>query len=140
MIKYTTSLDQITEANLEGGFFTGWLNPPSVSTHMQILKSSYVVWLAIDTSSNEVVGFVNAISDGVLSAYIPLIEVLPKNQNQGIGKELMKQMLESLKHLYMIDLLCDTELKSYYTKLGMCEATGMLVRNYDHQSVISLHS
>ncbi len=38
----------------------------------------------IDDINNKVVGFITAISDGVISAYIPLLEVLPKYQNMKI--------------------------------------------------------
>ena len=98
------------------------------------MKGSYFVWLAIDTTYNKVIGFINAISDGVLSAYIPLIEVLPEYQNSGIGKELVTRMVDSLKDLYMIDLLCDKELQKFYSKLGMTDATGSFLRNYNRQS------
>jgi len=134
MIEYTTNLDTLTKEMLLGGFFVGWPNPPSASSHVRILKGSYIAWLAIDTTSNNVVGFVNAISDGILSAYIPLLEVLPEYQNKGIGKELVTRMLESLKNLYMVDLLCDKELQGYYAKLGMVNATGSLLRNHHRQS------
>ena len=132
-IEYTTSLEHIRESMLQG-FFVGWPNPPSSSAHLRILKGSYLVWLAIDTETNRVVGFINAISDGVLSAYIPLIEVLPAYQNKGIGKELVGRMLDSLKHLYMIDLLCDTDLQSYYATFGMHNATGSFTRNFERQN------
>ena len=56
-----------------------------------------------------VVGFVTAVSDGVLSAYIPLLEVLPEYQDRGIGSELMRRILEQLDDLYMVDVLCDAE-------------------------------
>ena len=133
MFVYTTDVECVNEEMLHG-FFVGWPNPPTALTHLQILNSSYLVWLAIDTTSNKVVGFVNAISDGVLSAYIPHIEVLPEYQKKGIGKELMTRILESLKHLYMVDLLCDEDLQGYYAKFGMKNATGSLIRNYDRLS------
>ncbi|MCL2812238.1 MAG: GNAT family N-acetyltransferase [Clostridia bacterium] len=133
MIEYTTDLSAVNEHMLHG-FFAGWPNPPSTSSHMRILKGSYLVWLAIDTSANRVVGFINAISDGVLCAYIPLLEVLPAYQNTGIGKELVARMLDSFKNMYMIDLLCDKKLQSYYAKFGMISATGAFVRNYDRQN------
>ena len=41
--------------------------------------------IAIDENTNQVVGFVTAISDGVLSAYIPFLEVLPEYKSIGIG-------------------------------------------------------
>ena len=63
-----------------------------------------------------------------------MLEVLPEYQNQGIGKTLVKKMLDQLKHLYMIDLLCDENLQGYYEKLGMNKAQGMMIRNYKNQS------
>lgn len=132
MITYTDSLADISTENLTNEFFVGWLNAPSPQKHLQILKGSYKVWLAVD--KDKVVGFITAISDGVLTAFIPLLEVSPDYQGQGIGQELTRRMLESLSDLYSIDLLCDVELQAYYAKLGMHPATGMLIRNYHHQA------
>lgn len=133
-LKYVQTLEGIHPDMLKGGFFVNWPNPPTPETHYQLLKNSYRVVLALDKKSQQVVGFINAISDGVLSAYIPLLEVLPEYQNQGIGKTLVKKMLDQLKHLYMIDLLCDENLQGYYEKLGMNKAQGMMIRNYKNQS------
>lgn len=133
MIHYTSNLEDISIEMLSG-FFVGWPNPPSPSAHMKILEGSYMAWLAIDSDTDKVVGFISAISDGILSAYVPLLEVLPGYQNTGIGKQLVANMLESLKNFYMVDLLCDKDLQGYYTKLGMREATGMCLRNYNRQS------
>ncbi len=83
------------------------------------------------------VGFINAISDGVLSAYIPLLEVLPAYQGQGIGTELARRMLDKLRDLYMIDLLCDADLQPFYARLGMRPYTAMLFRNFDRQNGLS---
>ena len=130
MIEYTNNINDINESMLQG-FFVGWLDAPSPTTHMDILKNSYCVWLAVDTSTNKVVGFINATSDGFLSAYIPLLEVLPEYQNKGIGAQLVMRMLESLNHLYMVDLLCDKPLQAYYAKRGMTPATGAIIRNYN---------
>ncbi len=133
-MKYVQTLEGISPDMLKGGFFVNWPNPPTPETHFELLQNSYRVVLALDEESKKVVGFINAISDGVLSAYIPLLEVLPKYQNQGIGSKLVKIMLDQLKHLYMIDLLCDENLQSYYEKLGMNKAQGMMIRNYKNQS------
>ena len=133
MIEYANNIEAITEEMLDG-FFVGWPNPPSHQAHMRILQGSYSVRFAIDTKTNRVVGFINAISDGVLSAYIPLLEVLPQYQKMGIGKALVTRMLTSLQHLYMIDLLCDPPLQAYYEKLGMHKATGVFIRNQARQN------
>ncbi len=133
MIMYVDQVEGITVDQLHG-FFVGWSNPPSPETHLKLLTNSDHVVLAVDDVVTKVVGFVNAVSDRVLSAYIPLLEVLPDYQGRGIGQELIRQMLEKLKGLYMIDLICDRELEPFYVRFGMKTSFGMVVRNYEGQS------
>lgn len=133
MIKYVDSLKNVQAENLNG-FFVGWPNPPSSKTHLELLKNSDFFWLAIDDTNNNVVGFITAISDNVLSAYIPLLEVIPDYKGKGIGSELVKLMLKSLSHLYMIDLLCDEDVTIFYKKFHMFKSQGMIIRNYDKQN------
>ena len=133
MIQYQSHADDIEAGRLQG-FFVGWPNPPSSKTHLRLLKSSSHIVLAIDDGTGSVVGFINAISDHVLTAYIPLLEVLPEYQGSGIGSELVRRLLAQLEGFYMIDLISDENLQAYYTRLGMQPALGMVVRNFDHQS------
>ncbi|MEE8577103.1 MAG: GNAT family N-acetyltransferase [candidate division Zixibacteria bacterium] len=133
MISYSDSTSGIEPAML-AGFFVGWPKPPTPETHLKILKQSYMIELAIDSETEEIVGFVNAISDGILAAYLPLLEVLPAYQKRGIGRELIERILSRLDGLYMIDLTCDADLQSMYQKLGFQEMTAMMIRNFDHQS------
>ena len=130
---YKSSLDGISSDRLKG-FFVDWPNPPKPETHLKLLKNSSKVIMAIDESTNQVIGFITAISDGVLSAYIPFLEVLPDYKNKGIGKELINRMLKELDDIYMIDLCCDDELVSYYDKFGMVKTNGMILRNFKMQS------
>lgn len=134
MISYKVYSQGLGDLELEDGFFDGWPNPPGKDKHRLILEKSYKSIVAIDDSRNRIIGFINAISDGVLSAYIPLLEVLPPYQKQGIGSELVKRMLNELHDLYMVDLCCDTELASFYKKQGMHDSHGMIYRNYEKQS------
>jgi len=133
MIDYIDSAKGITSEMLDG-FFEGWLSPPSKKKHLQILENSQFVILAIDDSKGKVVGFINAVSDMVLCAYIPLLEVLPDYRGRGIGSDLVKKMLKKLEKFYMIDLTCDAKVQSFYQSLGMKKMTGMMIRNYDRQS------
>lgn len=130
---FKNSLDGISSDMLHG-FFVDWPNPPSPQTHLKLLKNSSKVVIAVDEKTNQVVGFITAISDGVLSAYIPLLEVLPAYKNKGIGKELVSRMLKELDHIYMVDLCCDDDLVPYYEKFGMTRTNGMIVRNYKMQA------
>lgn len=126
-----------TAADIEShqliGFFDGWPNPPSQESHLQILRNSQHVVLATD-ASGQVVGFASAISDGVLSAYISLLEVLPAFRRRGIGSELVRGLLQQLSGLYSVNLHCDSELVPFYEALGMRALGGMALRNYSAQS------
>ena len=132
MIKYTDTLNSISPQNLLR-FFAGWKNCPSPETHLEILKNSEYVVLAIDEETNNVIGFINAVSDKVLSAYIPLLEVLPEYQGKGIGQELVKRMLAKLEGYYMIDICCDESLQKFYGKFGLKKYSSMILRNYSKQ-------
>ncbi len=133
MIVYKFYSDELKHIEIEDGFFDGWPNPPSKETHRKILGNSYKSIVAIDDESNKIIGFINAISDGILSAYIPLLEVLPEYQKQGIGMKLVKKMLKELNDFYMIDLCCDKELQAFYERTGMIKSHSMIYRNYEYQ-------
>ncbi|MEO4051842.1 GNAT family N-acetyltransferase [Solibacillus sp. CAU 1738] len=133
---YKNSLNGVSSDMLKG-FFVDWPNPPNPQTHLKLLENSSKVVVALDEKSNQVVGFITAISDGVLSAYIPFLEVLPEYKNKGIGHKLVKQMLKELDDIYMIDLCCDDDLVPYYEKFGLRKSNGMFVRNYEMQSGVS---
>jgi len=115
VIEYADSLEGVEPRQLDG-FFVGWPSPPSPERHLELLRGSAAVVLARD--GERVVGFVTAISDGVLSASIPLLEVLPDYQGRGIGTELMRRILARLDGLTMVDLSCDAPLEPFYARLG----------------------
>lgn len=133
MIRYVHTCDGVKPEQLRG-FFGDWPDPPTPQTHLRLLEKSEEIVLAIDQESKAVVGFITAITDRILSAYIPLLEVLPQYRRRGIGRELARRMLDRLKGLYMVDLVCDPELEPFYTSLGMRPGTAMMLRNREHQS------
>lgn len=133
MITYRHSSQDITPDQLRG-FFEGWPNPPTPETHLRLLEGSDEVVIAIDEDTGAVVGFITAITDRVLSAYIPFLEVLPEYRGRGIGSELVRRMLDRLDGLYMVDLLCDKQLIAFYERFGMRGATGAMLRNYKYQA------
>ena len=116
MIVYREEVDGLDAAQL-AGFFVGWPQPPTPERHLELLRASDHVGIALD--GDRVVGFVTAISDGVLSAYIPLLEVVPEYQGRGIGTELARSLLARLDALYMVDLACDPEVVPFYERLGL---------------------
>jgi ribosomal protein S18 acetylase RimI-like enzyme len=127
VIEYVTSVEGVEPADLEG-FFVGWPSGPSPERHLELLHGSERVVLARDAETGRLVGFVNAVGDGVLSAFVPLLEVLPEYQGQGIGTELVRRMLALLEDRYMVDLCCDDELVPFYERFGMIRVNGMALR------------
>jgi ribosomal protein S18 acetylase RimI-like enzyme len=112
MLSYVDSIDGITPRMLHG-FFSGWKRPLSPETHLTILRNSEHIVLVVDHETGQVVGFVTAISDGVQSAFIPLLEVLPSYRGKGIGTELMSRILKKLGRIPAIDLTSDPALQGF---------------------------
>ena len=127
-IEYRTTAAAVRWDQLDG-FFVGWPVRPSATTLLDHLVRSYRCAIAVDVDGDRVVGFATAISDGLLAAYIPLVEVLPGWHERGIGTELMNVLLDQLKGLYMVDLTCDVAVQPFYEKLGMTATTAMIRRN-----------
>lgn len=132
-ITYTDRLDSVSAAQLTG-FFVGWPTHPDPQTHLAILRASYAVWLALD--GDKCVGFANALSDGIFYAHIPLLEVLPGYQRKGIGKELITRMLDSLSHMYAIDVVCDEAVAPFYDRMGFSRCVGVVKRNRRNQDAL----
>ena len=132
-VKYTFDMKAIGKDMLPG-FFVGWPNPPSPCVHLQILQNSFAACVAIDDATGKAIGFINAVSDGILSAYIPLLEVLPQYQGKGIGSELVRRMFDRLDGLYMIDIAHDKGLAPFYAQFGAMGSHASIFRNYTAQS------
>ena len=66
----------------------------------------------------------------MLSAYIPLLEVLPEHRGHGLGGLLTRLVLADLSDLYMIDLVCDEELRPFIARQGFQLTRAMSVRRY----------
>ena len=133
MYEYTKDLSCIQPGDLDG-FFVGWPNPPSREKHLELLKCSYRSFVVVEQESRKVVGFVNAVSDGVLTAYIPLLEVLPEHKGVGIGSKLVDLMLDELSGLYMIDICHDEYMAPFYKRFGAMESHASIFRNYAAQA------
>lgn len=134
MIRYLENTTDITSEQLHG-FFVGWRNPCSSKEHLSLLRGSNHVVLAVDDDSNRVVGFITAITDGIQAAFIPLLEVLPEWQSQGIGSELVRRILHQLRAYPCVDLTCDSRLQPFYERFGMTRSVGMVLRRYVKPSV-----
>lgn len=131
-LAYQTTTAGLSPDQLDGGFFQDWPSPPDPETHLRILEGSDHVVIAV--RDDRVIGFITAISDGVLSAFVTLLEVVPDEQGKGIGHSLMNQLMDDIGDIYMVDLVCDANLPRFYAELGFATTTGMSRRDYAMQS------
>jgi GNAT superfamily N-acetyltransferase len=129
VIEYVEDPAGLNADQLGGGFFEGWPTPPSPERHLAHLRGAEVSIVAVDPADGMVVGFVTAIGDGTLTAFVPLLEVLPAYRGRGIGRELVRRVLARLADRYSIDLVCDPGLVPFYERLGGTVGTAIHWRN-----------
>ncbi len=130
MITYHSDLTRVQPDDLQG-FFEGWPNPPSPEAHRRLLAGSSHFIVAVPADQSRVIGYIAAISDGVMSAYISQLEVLREHRGRGIGSVLVRAMLDLLRDMYMVDLVCDSDLQPFYEAVGMKRWSAMVLRNYE---------
>ena len=70
--------------------------------------------------NEELVGYIDCVSNGVTDAYIQDLMVHQDYQGKGIGTELMNKMIKYLKEkrIYIISVVFEERLKSFYDKFG----------------------
>ncbi|SCU22816.1 GNAT family acetyltransferase [Staphylococcus xylosus] len=76
----------------------------------------------------KVIGFARAMSDGVFNAAIYDVMVDVAHQNQGIGQEIIRNILVYLGELSCVHLVATTGYEGFYRQLGFKHLkTGMAV-------------
>lgn len=68
--------------------------------------------------SGNLVGLLNSLSDGVMTAYFHYMLVRPEYQGQGIGKKLLELMLQEYKDYPTKVLISYEQAKEFYIKCG----------------------
>ena len=132
-IEYSTTKEDLINLDVRG-FFDDWpVKPSDAVLRESILNADYIV-LAIDIEKKKLAGYITALSDRVLAAYIPFLEVEKGYRRKGIGHALLAKMLEELRDLYMIDLVCDKDVAGFYAEAGFESWHAMIKRNYANQS------
>ena len=127
MITYTDSLESVVTADLQG-FLAQWdFTPPDGTLHAMLAASSEII-LARDSESATICGYIAALSDGIVCAYISAIEVRPAYRQRGIGTALLHQMTDRLA-VYGTYLSCAPALVAFYESAGFSRVAGMAKRN-----------
>lgn len=122
-IYYTSSKEGITEEALEELFLSvDWESGKYPKQLLQAIEGSHSVVTAWD--EGKLVGLVNALSDGVLTAYFHYALINPSYQSNGIGKELMNMMLERYKGYKSKVLISYPDAVNFYNRLGFRSEDG----------------
>ena len=79
------------------------------------------------------IGYIDCVSNGVTDAYIQDLMVHPDYQRRGVGTELMTMMINYLKqkHIYMISVVFEENLKPFYEKFGFFNMLCGQMETYD---------
>lgn len=128
MIEYKIS-DRIISNELNY-FFQDWKSPPSLEIKGKLLNGADLIITARE--NGKLIGFLTAISDGVMHAFITLVEVLKIYQGKGVGTHLMKLAVSHFKGYYDIVLITDPDKRKFYKKFGFNEIYGMHIRNFTY--------
>ena len=119
MIKITkersVSIDDVLHLYQAVGW-TNYTNQPQMLA--QALSHSLATYLARD--GEKIVGLVRLVGDGFSSVFVQDLIVLPTYQRQGIGSNLMKEVLADYKGAYQVQLATEQTEKNldFYRSLG----------------------
>jgi GNAT superfamily N-acetyltransferase len=80
------------------------------------IENSHTVYSAWD--NDKLAGLINSLSDGVMTVYFHYLLVRPEYQGRGIGKELVKLMLEEYKDIARKAVIAYDREVEFYKKCG----------------------
>lgn len=115
-ICYKTTKDFTTKELQELFLSVNWSSGNYPEQLQEAMKNSHRVVSAWD--GDKLVGLINALSDGVMTAYFHYVLVRPDYQSQNIGKTLINKILEEYKDYARKVLISYDSEVSFYEKCG----------------------
>lgn len=90
-----------------------------VSRHIDRLSAAMYKYDNLITAWDgaRLVGLVCSLDDGAVTAYINYLIVHPDYQRMGIGKELMRRILNEYRDFMRVELIADAGTTEFYDKL-----------------------
>lgn len=105
----------------------GWWKEGWDPAHIPFLiRSTFLFLVAVDRQSGRTVGMGRAISDGISDAYIQDLVVLPEFRRKGIGKAIVRRLVEVCKSrgLTWIGLVAEPGTLDFYEGTGFDRMDG----------------
>lgn len=115
----------------------GWWKDYYDSSKLKYLISgSFAFAVAVDKNLEKAIGMGRVISDGVSDAYIQDLVVLPEYRDSGIGRQLVKTLLDYClsRKIIWIGLIAEPGQNGFYSNIGfktLTKYTPMKYKNDD---------
>ena len=109
--------NEIVNLYKAGGWWKDYYDPSKLK---YLIKGSFAFMVAVEKISKKAVGMGRVISDGVSDAYIQDLVVLPEYRDKGIGRQLVKTLLEYClsKKIIWIGLIAEPDQYGFYLNIG----------------------
>ena len=108
--------DEIVNLYKAGGWWKDHYNPSKLKF---LIKGSYAFAIAIEKKSKKAIGMGRVLSDGVSDAYIQDLVVLNEYREKGIGREIVKILINYCKKkgINWIGLIAEPDQDGFYRSL-----------------------
>jgi predicted GNAT family N-acyltransferase len=117
-----------------------WTSQRSAAAIDRMLRGSDVAVGLVDPTSDHLVGFARAITDGIFLAVVLDVIVEPSYRGSGLGGRLMDELLRrpELADVESVELVCQPELVDFYRRWGFTDEIGrsLLMRRTDNTLLV----
>lgn len=113
----------------------GWTSGNYPDKLQQAMLNSHSVISAWD--GDKLVGLMNCLSDGVMTAYFHYLLVRPEYQGQGIGRKLVQMMFDQYSDCMRKVLIAYDNQAGFYEKCGFISGTGTVSMFCDNDSELT---
>ena len=93
--------------------WTAARSPAAIQTMLDQTRVCLGVW-----DGDQLIGFARAVTDDIFRATVEDVIVDQAYRGRGIGRELLRRLLDRLAHVEEIMLVCEDHLIPFYTALG----------------------
>ncbi len=124
-MEYTISTERLPEASELLSLFlqTSWAKDRSIE-RIEIVLNNTKTYVVI-RDKDQLIGFGRALSDGVYRAMLDDIVVDKSYRKQGLGKVIVKQLLDQLDDIEQVFLNTKPDLESFYEAYGFSRSKGL---------------
>lgn len=124
--------DEIVDLYKAGGW---WKDSYDKSGIKHLITGSFAFAVVTHKSTDKAIGMGRVLSDGVSDAYIQDLVILPEYRNKGIGKKLVKKLIDycKSKNIFWIALIAEPDQDGFYKEIGFNKMKNYVPMKYDEE-------